>query len=1095
MRRWGLRSVGLVLALVLVCAGVLYGMIGQTLRAPDWLRDRIEARIERSLEGMQITFGDMRFVLREGWRPKLALSDMTLQSSDGAELLHLADVSASLAMRPLLQGKVQPKTITLTGAFATLRRDAQGAFSLSFGDLSAPVNSAANLPKLVESFDTVLSVPILSALRVVEMQSLTLRYEDARQGRGWTLDGGHVRLDREADDLRIGAGFSVLSGTDYASTVEANYASRIGSPEASFGISVQDIAARDIAGHGVALAWLDVLRAPISGALRGGVDDRGLLAPLSATLQIGAGVLQPTDSTRPIPFEGARSYFTYRPIEQLLVFDELSVKSAWGSGSIEGQAFLGGVDQGKLKDLIGQFNLTDLRLNPNDLYQEPVALDRAVADFRLELDPFRFSLGQMQIAHKSSQISLDGSLVAQPEGWALALNGLVDEMAPEELVQLWPERAATKARDWVARNLSGGTLNGLDFALRLSPGARPDIFAGFDYSGASIKFLRTMPPITGASGMASLVGGRFVTTAVTGQVDTGETGVIDVAGTSFIIPDVGIRRAAPGVLRLTGQGPVPAVMNLLNRRPLEVLKGTPLPVALAEGQAQVKGTLSLPLKDKVQFDEIKFHLDGTIREVTSDVLVPGYRLSSKQLQISGDQSGIEINGAGQIADVTARVSWRQAIGKGVSKASRVQGEVDLSPKVIDTFGIGLPDNMLAGQGVGQFTLDLAPGRAPLLALTSDLKGLRLRVPELGWSKPATTAGELALSATLGARASVDDISLNAAGLRALGRIQNSEGGGLERALFRSVRVGGWLDAQVEMIGRGGSTPEIRVLGGTLDMRKADFDSGGSSGGGGGGSAPLSARLDRLQITDTIALTGFEGTFETTGGLNGPFRGKVNGQAEVSGRVLPRGGRSAVQLSAKDAGGVFRSAGILSQGRGGDMTLTLLPVDRPGQFDGTLRVTNTRVKDAPAIAALVNSISLIGLFDEMAGQGIQFTEVDARFRLGPRRLTLLSSSAVGPSIGLSMDGIFDVPTGKLNMQGVISPIYLLNGVGAILTRKGEGVIGFNYRLKGTSQSPSVSVNPLSALTPGGLRDIFRAPSAGRERVPTDKPRSSGNADMR
>jgi hypothetical protein len=61
-----------------------------------------------------------------------------------------------------------------------------------------------------------------------------------------------------------------------------------------------------------------------------------------------------------------------------------------------------------------------------------------------------------------------------------------------------------------------------------------------------------------------------------------------------------------------------------------------------------------------------------------------------------------------------------------------------------------------------------------------------------------------------------------------------------------------------------------------------------------------------------------------------------------------------------------------------------------------------------------------------------------------------------------------------MSGVVSPIYLLNGIGSILTRKGEGLFGFAFGLKGTAAEPDVQVNPLSILTPGMFRELFRAP---------------------
>ena len=56
--------------------------------------------------------------------------------------------------------------------------------------------------------------------------------------------------------------------------------------------------------------------------------------------------------------------------------------------------------------------------------------------------------------------------------------------------------------------------------------------------------------------------------------------------------------------------------------------------------------------------------------------------------------------------------------------------------------------------------------------------------------------------------------------------------------------------------------------------------------------------------------------------------------------------------------------------------------------------------------------------------------------------------------------------------MISPIYLVNGVGQILTRRGEGLFGFNYRVTGTAEAPNVAVNPLSVLTPGMFRELFR-----------------------
>lgn len=1091
---WSLAGVGLASV-----AGVLLVLVivGQTMTAPLWLRERIAMRIEQSLGTMQVAFGDVEMVIHKGWRPRVRLRDLVLCQDSGEELLRLSDAEASLSMRALLRGQVRPKQIFLSGAFATLQRGPDGAVALSLGDTPAPLEQASGLPQLIQTLDQVVQHPLLQSLTVIEMDALTLRYEDLRAGRAWTVDGGRAVMERSGDDLRLAGSFSVLGGGATASTLEINYTSRIGDAEAAFGFVVQDIRARDIAVQSPVLAWLDVLRAPISGALRGSVGGNGAVGPLSATLQIGKGVLQPNDQTRPIPFDGARTYFTYDPADQALVFDEISLASGWGTGIAEGTAQLGGIETGVLSDLVGQFTLQDLSINPDGLYDQPLDIARATADFRLDLNPFRVTLGEMQIADGDSIVTLFGTLAAEAEGWNLAMDGRMDALTPPRLLELWPTRAAPKPREWVVKNLHGAALSDINFALRALPGGRPDVYLDFGYSEAEITFQKHMPPMIRAAGQATMLGKRFVATASAGQVDTGTHGTVDVAGSSFIIPDMASRPAGLAVARVRATGPVAAIMALLNRPPLSVLKGTTLPVDLASGTAQATGTLSLPMKPKVQFEEMEFHVDGTLQNVRSTVLVPGQVATADEIQVRVTNQQVELRGPARIGDVPADVIWRQPIGPGAPRASRVSGKIELSARLIDTFRIGLPKNSVFGQGQANFAIDLGDGVAPRLTLESNLGGVGLRIPPLGWSKPERGTGRLNLTASLGDTPRVDQMTVSAAGLTAVGTVTTRPDGGLGRASFSSVRLGDWLSAPVELIGRGaGQAPELRVGGGRMDMRGASFGSGGS-----GDASGMRVALDRLQVTDTIALTGFEGTFNGTGGLNGTFTGRLNGQTPVTGEMVPQGGRSAFRIRASDAGGVFRDAGLLTRAHGGDFTMTLTPVEQPGEYDGVVRVTNTRVKNAPAIAALLNAASIVGLLDEMSGGGIFFLEVDARFRLAPDMVTLYSSSAVGPSMGLSMDGRYDVARNRLNMQGVISPIYLINGIGRVLARKGEGIIGFNYALRGPAASPSVQVNPLSALTPGLLRDVFRTapppvdpnaprPAGSRARAPDATDGSTG-----
>jgi hypothetical protein len=294
-----------------------------------------------------------------------------------------------------------------------------------------------------------------------------------------------------------------------------------------------------------------------------------------------------------------------------------------------------------------------------------------------------------------------------------------------------------------------------------------------------------------------------------------------------------------------------------------------------------------------------------------------------------------------------------------------------------------------------------------------------------------------------------------------------------------VELDDWLDLAATLVGRGvGQSPRVEVTGGTVDLRH-----GALGAGDGGDGGPVNLQLDELRISDGIALTGFSATLETQGGARGSFTARVNGRTPVEGDVIPTSaGRSAFRIRSGDAGGLLAAAGILEDARNGVLDLRLTPAGDPGSYDGVLAIEQLRVKRAPALAALLNTISIVGLIEQFYGQGLHFTSVNARFRLTPERLIVTQGSAVGASVGISMDGYYNLATKRMDMQGVLSPVYLLNAIGGAFTRPGEGLIGFNFTLRGASEDPAVSVNPLSALTPGFLREMFRRPTPRMEGEP-------------
>lgn len=1103
---WSLLSMG---ALAGALTLFVLSYLGTPVIVPEALRARITERINSQTGALQVELGQMVVVIEKGWIPRLALRAVTLRGADQRVIATLAELGGTFALRPLLQGQVQPANLRLSGLQVHLRRDDKGGLGVQLGadmGMGGGVARPRDVPSLIAQIDAALQRPALASLDQVRADNMTLRYEDARTGRAWTVDGGKVAVTREGGILRARGDFTVLGARSYPSTLEFNFSSRIGSTAAQLGLNFTDLPAGEVAMQSPALAVLDALDAPISGALRARLDAEGRVGPLNATLQIGKGVLQPNPGTKPIAFEAARAYFTYDPKEQMIELGTLSIDSKWVKASAEGTAHLIGGSDGWPEELQAQLRVSDITADPADLYAEPVHVDSAALDLRLRLDPFHLSVGQLSLSDQGRHLVLGGELRGSNAGWDLALDGRLDGIDRARLMQLWPEAAVPNTRRWVDENVQNGELRNIDLAVRVRPRLAPQVALSFDFGALKTRFMKQMPVIEGMSGKAVLVGERFAIEAEAGRVEAPQNGFIDITGTSFVVPDITIDKG-PAEVALRAESTITAALSLIDEEPFRFLSKQDRPVTLAQGRAVVSAELGFPLRRDLKTEDVRVAVAGQLSDLRSDVLVPGRVLEADTLDLQLAEGQLRIGGDGQLDGVPFNGAWSAALGP-EAQGSRVEGTITLSQGFADAFGIGLPPGSFTGSAPGKIVVDLGPGDESEFTLRSNLAGLGLSLPQLNWSLPRSAKGALEVRGRLGAPPQIDRLSLDAPGLNALGSVTLTPGGQLSRALFSRVQVRGWLDAPVALVGRGkGAAPRIEVTGGSIDMRRAEL-----SGGGAGGGGPVSLALDRLIVSDALALTGLRANLDLARGVDGSFTGRVNGGAPVRGQIVPQDGRSAFRITTADAGGVLGAAGLLKQARGGEMELLLIPAGAPGTYEGQLKGNDIWLTDAPAMAALLSAISVVGLLEQMSGNGIHFSDVDARFRLGPDRLTLYSGSAVGASMGISMDGFYYLGAKVMDMQGVVSPFYAVNAIGAMLTRRGEGLVGVNYTLKGPAASPSVGVNPLSLLTPGMFREIFRrappeppkaaptqsaTPEGGRETVapPVRKPMDRGRVNRR
>lgn len=1094
-RRIG-RGLGARLFLILFALGLVFGALGlsgRPLPLPVWAVAEVEQRLNAAavkiMPAVSLSVGAIDVTVGSDLAPRLRLSDLRLLRTGGQSLLTLPEMRLTFDSSALLAGQMQVRSVAVTGARIALRRDASGRMDLDLG-LDADRRPEARIDSLAALFDAVdrvFALPDFAGLATVEAEALSLSLTDAQAVRTWTMGDGRFRLDNRETELASELSATLQTGRADPARAVLTVVSEKSAGRARITAEVDNIPAADLAAQTALLAWLGVLDAPISGRLAATVDASGLIA-LDGRLDLGKGALSPSQGASPIAFDHASIGLGYDAAAGRILLTGMSVESRMVRLKASGHSYLmdaagrpitGPLSGRRPQAFLGQLAFSEVGIDPDGLFQEPLTFAQGALDVRLQLDPFVLDIGQLSLTDTGRRVSLSGRVSAEADGWRTALDVSLDRVTRNGLLRLWPLTAVPATRTWIERNLLDGLLTEVKAAFRSAPGQDPRLHFGYKFAEASLRVVPTLPPVEGARGYATIDEQVYTLVLTQGRVTPAVGGVIDVGGSVFAVPDI-TQKPARGQVTLESDSELTSILSLLDQPPFQFLTKADLPVTLGQGHALLTTRMSLPLGGKLTLPDIDYTVTGTVTDFSTTSLVPGKTITVPELAVRTSPDGLSMAGLGLIGTVPFDVTLTQAFappgslpGNAAGLPTVIRGQVTLSPQTVTEFGLGLPPGMVTGSGQADVTVTIPKGGAARLVLGSDLAGVGLTIPELGWTKPPGARGRLEAEMQLGESPKVDRLSLSAAGMDAAGVVTFRAEGGLDTARFSRVRLNDWLDAPVEIIGRGANRAVgLAVTGGSVDLRRMP-ERRGKSGGAEGG--PLTLTLDRMQVADGIALTRLRGAFSLSGGLGGDFRAEVNGVAPVSGTVTPTRQGTAVRIRSDDAGAVMAAAGVFASARGGSLDLTLIPRATSGHYDGRAEIANIRVRNANVLAELLNAISVVGILEQLGQSGLLFAEADADFVLTPNAVQVTNAAAIGASLGVSMAGIYRTTDKALQMQGVVSPIYIVNGLGQLVSRRGEGLFGFNYALGGTADAPQVSVNPLSILTPGMFREIFRRPA--------------------
>ena len=394
----------------------------------------------------------------------------------------------------------------------------------------------------------------------------------------------------------------------------------------------------------------------------------------------------------------------------------------------------------------------------------------------------------------------------------------------------------------------------------------------------------------------------------------------------------------------------------------------------------------------------------------------------------------------------------------------VQGAADfangkLAAVRVDRFALGRTS------ASGTLRLPPSPGAGPI---TIDVHGsvldlsARLAANKAAAKQPNKTAPERGPPWSLTARFD-QALMANGIGFRDISAQIDSDG-----LIFRRMHVTG--AAGGTSVGTSGDNAAAHP--------GAQRAAGGTSVGTSGDNAAAHPGAQRAAGGTSVGTSG-----GTKGNAPGSATwGAAGPRAAFALDITPERNARRLTASAADTGALLRGIDLMNTMQGGRLTASGLYDDSRADhlLSGTAEIDEFSIRDAPALGKLLQAMTLYGLVDAMRGPGLGFSKLIAPFSLSEDMLTLQDARAFSASLGLTAKGTINRSTDQIDLNGTIVPAYFFNAllgniplVGRLFSpERGGGVFAASYAVRGPVANPQVSVNPLAALTPGFLREMFR-----------------------
>ncbi len=751
--------------------------------------------------------------------------------------------------------------------------------------------------------------------------------------------------------------------------------------------------------------------------------------------------------------------------------------------ALSGRLELGFDGAGRLLNGAGRVAGRNGRFTDATLFPEPVAIRSLSASGRYDIATQRAELSDVAIELDGGRIDARATLQRATTRLTIAGTARARAVPVDALARLWPLRLAPNARRWMTTNLSGGQVDDtqVEFALVGPEFAALKLtrLAGVsNFQGVGINYLNPMPRVLGVAGSATLGVARIDVATTSGAVGALRVDESKIALSGL---DTGEEFAD---IQILVRGAVRDQVQLLDSPPLNFMKTVALGPGDFGGEAATRARFVFPLISRLKVEQLAVTGSSDVKGFALKRAALGQDARDGDLTLKFDEKSLNATGKLVVGRTPTEVDYTLGFLSTNPVRERIKASGRLPAGELANLGFDFTPYL---EGPLPLSLDYTARRNGTgdLVIEAGLEQATLTLSDLGWQKPPGQpgSGRLELQIQREKPFEIRNLRISAGDADVTGRIRfTPDGKSIARADLEKFRVGRTnVRASVIREQRGW---RAQISGAAVDLSEIKIELGSEQPRPTQSRLSVDATIGRVWIDPDRFLqqVSFRGersaTWEraqlTASGID--RKGKtdtfnLNLTTDTAGRQELRG-------KTANAGAMLRSLGVTDKMLGGELELEGATDEKlegkPLALD--IRIKNYRIVDEPAIARFLATAFLTGIPDSMRGEGIGFDRFDGRALVRNSVIDIIDMRTSGPAIGIQARGRIDIGADRMDMDGTIVPANAVNSlfgkipvIGEILF--GPGLFAARYSVRGPRSNPEVTINPLSALAPGVLRNIF------------------------